>query len=75
MGPCQGRESRSTQLPFGGHAADIDARGSPLYRRVQAHDRARRVHQAFLAEYGLSASKFPLLRLSPTMWDAPFAAA
>ena len=40
-----------------------------------AHERARRVHAAFTAQYGLSASKFPLLRLSPGEWDAPFAAA
>ena len=44
---------------------------------LQADEEAglRPLHAAFTAQYGLSASKFPLLRLSPGEWDAPFAAA
>ena len=40
-----------------------------------AHAMAKRVHQAFIAEYGLSEKSFPLLRLTATEWDAPFSAA
>ena len=40
-----------------------------------AHQLARKRHADFLATYGLSAGTFPLLRLSPGEWDAPFSAA
>ena len=39
-----------------------------------AHQRARRIHAAFMSEYHLSERDFPLLRLSPDQWDQPFAA-
>jgi hypothetical protein len=41
----------------------------------QAHRNARAVHTKVLAEYSLSEASFPLLRLSPEDWDAPFSAA
>ena len=39
-----------------------------------AHQKARSVHAAFLREYHLSERDFPLLRLSPSEWNEPFAA-
>ena len=41
----------------------------------EAHERTRSAHRAFLHEYKLDAARFPLLKLRPTNWKAPFASA
>ena len=39
---------------------------------AEAQRQAREMHASYLHAYGLSALDFPLLRLRPEDWDAPF---
>ena len=39
---------------------------------AEAHTRGAQMHRRFVETYGLSAADFPLLKLRPGEWDAPF---
>lgn len=43
-----------------------------LNRKCTPRDEVRKIHEAFLAKYGLEAAAAPLLKLNPRQWDRPF---
>ena len=62
----------------GGHQANLQCCGGGAGGTGTARDcreaqaRARALHRQFLEAYGLDEARFPLLKLNPADWHAPF---
>lgn len=71
----------SVEAVFAVDCTDADAQlhygaadgGSTAQSCSEARKAAAAMHERFLQTYGLSAAEFPLLRLRPDNWKAPFA--